>query len=154
MPLFFGRKDKDTITARLYIDHIETTARITNWDDAWKLSEIYLVLHDRDIIWCNLLEDAGIDRAIKNEFLSFDKPRYTAMITCANITELTQCQGERVHDYYLLVHDAFFKMSEAKPAYIATLWVISANIAALVPAVAPDNLSACKKKVSVMLKYS
>ena len=109
MPLFFGRKDKDTITARLYIDHIETTARITNWDDAWKLSEIYLVLHDRDIIWCNLLEDAGIDRAIKNEFLSFDKPRYTAMITCANITELTQCQGEGLHNYYLLVHDAFLK---------------------------------------------
>ena len=44
MPLFYGRKDKDTISAHLFIDCIETAAQVANWDDARKLSEIYLVL--------------------------------------------------------------------------------------------------------------
>ena len=62
MPLFVCRKDKDTITARLFIDRIKTAARVANWDDAHKLSEIYLVLRDRAVIWWNSLEDACIAR--------------------------------------------------------------------------------------------
>ena len=150
MPLFFGRKDKDTITARLFIDRIETAARVANWDDARKLSEIYLVLRDRAVIWWNSLEDAGIDRnnwnAVKNEFLASYEPRYTAKITCANFTELTQRQGEGVHDYYLRVHDAFSKMCEAKPADIATLRGVPANIAALAVPIAPADLAECKRE--------
>ena len=148
MPLFFGRKDKDTITAWLFIDRIETAARVANWDDARKLSEIYLVLRDRAVIWWNSLEDAGIDRdnwnAVKNEFLASYQPRYTAKITYANFTELTQRQGEGFHDYYLRVHDVYFKMCEAKLADIATLRVVPANIATLAVPVAPANLAECK----------
>ena len=51
MPLFLGQKDKDTISAQLFIDQIETAAHVINWDYAHKLSEIYLVLHDRAVIW-------------------------------------------------------------------------------------------------------
>ena len=49
-----------------------------------------------------------------------------------------------MHDYYLRVHDAFFEMCEAKPADMATLQVVPANIAALaVPmAAANDNIRA------------
>ena len=96
------------------------------------------------------MEDASITRgnwnAVKNKFLASYEPRYTAKITCANFTELTQCQGEGVHDYYLRVHDAFFKMCEAKPADIATLRVVPANIAALAVPVAPANLAECKRE--------
>ena len=67
-----------------------------------------------------------------------------AKITCANFTELTQRQGEGVHNYYLRVHDVFFKMCEAKPADIATLRVVPANIAALAVPVAAANLAECK----------
>ena len=150
MPLFFGRKDKDTITARLFIDRIKTAARIANWDNACKLSEIYLVLRNRAVIWWNSLEDAGIARdnwnTIKNGFLASYEPRYTVKITCAYFTELTQRQGEGVHDYYLRVHDAFFKMCEAKPADIATLRVVPANIAGLAIPVAAANLAKCKRE--------
>ena len=34
LPLFYGRKDKDTTTARLMVDRIEMAAEIANWDDA------------------------------------------------------------------------------------------------------------------------
>ena len=47
MPLFYRQKDKDTISAHLFFDCIETAAGIANWNDARKLSEIYLVLRDR-----------------------------------------------------------------------------------------------------------
>ena len=148
MPLFFGQKDKDTITAQLFINRIETAARVANWENTRKLSEIYLVLRNRAVIWWNSLEDAGIARdnwnAVKNEFLASYEPRYTAKITCASFTELTQRQGEGVHNYYLQVHDALFKMCEAKPADITTLWVVPANIVALAVPVAAANLAECK----------
>ena len=145
MPLFFGQKDKDTLTARLFIVRIETATCVANWDNTCKLSEIYLVLRNRAVIWWNSLKDTGIARdnwnATKNEFLASYEPRYTAKITCANFTELTQCQGEGVHDYYLWVHDAFFKMCEAKPADIATHRVIPANITGLAVPVAAADLA-------------
>jgi hypothetical protein len=34
MPLFFGRKEKDLITARLLIESIERAAEIAAWDAA------------------------------------------------------------------------------------------------------------------------
>ena len=109
-----------------------------------------MVVRDRAVIWWNSLEDAGIARdnwnAIKNEFLASYEPRYTAKITCANFMELTQRQGEGVHDYYLRVHDAFFKMCEAKPADSATLRVVQANIAALAIPVAAADLVKCKRE--------
>ena len=96
----------------------------------------------------NSLKDAGITRdnwnTVKNELLASYEPRYTAKITCANFTELTQHQGEGVHDYYLRVHDAFFEMCEAKPADMATLQVVPANIAALAVPMAAANLAEFK----------
>ena len=141
-------ESKDMITARLFIDQIETDAHVANWDNTRKLSKIYLVLCNRAAIWWNSLKDAGIARdnwnAVKNEFLASYEPRYTAKITCANFKELTQHQGEGVHDYYLQVHDVFFKMCEAKPADIATLRVVPAIIASLAVPVAAADLAECK----------
>ena len=75
LPLFFGRADKDTISARLLVDRIETAAQIAGWnDDARKLQEMYMILRDRAVVWWRSLPDAGIDRAVwddvKNEFLA------------------------------------------------------------------------------------
>ena len=135
MPLFYGRKDKDTISARLFIDCIETAAQVANWDDARKLSEIYLVLRDRAVLWWNSLLDADVDRnnyaAVKADFLASYEPRYTAKTTCTNFQELVQRQGEAVHDYYLRVHDSFAKMCEAKPINIGTVRIVPAAAAAV-----------------------
>ena len=57
-----------------------------------------------------------------------------AKTTCTSFQEMVQCQGEAIHDYYLLVHDSFAKMCEAKPATIGTIWVIPAGAIAIVTA--------------------
>ena len=44
LPLFYGRKEKDTITARLLIDRILKAAEIANWDEARKCNEFYMIL--------------------------------------------------------------------------------------------------------------
>lgn len=59
LPLFYGRKEKDTVTARLLIDRFETASRIANWNanQGRKIEEFYLVLRDRALIWWKSLED-------------------------------------------------------------------------------------------------
>ena len=150
MLLFYGRKDKDTISARLFIDCIETAARVANWDDARKLSEIYLILRDCAVLWWNSLLDADVDRAnyqaVKADFLASYEPRYKAKATCTNFQELVQRQGEAVHDYYLRVHNFFAKMCEAKPANIGTVRVVPATTAAFPPA----DLTTMMLRIKVM----
>ena len=150
MPLFYGRKDKDTISAHLFIDLIETAARVANWDDARKLSEIYLILRDCAVLWWNSLLDADVDRAnyqaVKADFLASYEPRYKAKATCTNFQELVQRQGEAVHDYYLRVHNFFAKMCEAKPANIGTVRVVPATTAAFPPA----DLTTMMLRIKVM----
>src|SRR5574343_642950 len=59
LPLFYGRKDKDTCTARLLIERFETAARIARWnaDEVRKCEEFYLILRDRALIWWKGLEE-------------------------------------------------------------------------------------------------
>ena len=127
LPLFFGRKDKDTVPAHLLLDRINRAATVANWNtDERKITEFYLTLRDKAILWWDTLEDnAAIDRAswadIQKEFLAAYAPRFTARTTCTNFQDLIQRTGENVHDYYLRVSDAFKKMCEAKPATIATV---------------------------------
>ena len=99
LPLFFGRADKDSISARLLVDRIETTAQIAGWnDDARKLQEMYMILRDRAVVWWRSLPNAGIDRddwnVVKNKFLAMYEPRYTAKMTCTNFHELVQRMGK------------------------------------------------------------
>ena len=149
LPLFFGRADKDTISARLLVDRIETAAQIAGWnDDARKLQEMYMILRDRAVVWWRSLPDAGIDRAVwddvKNEFLAMYEPRYTAKTTCTNFQDLVQRVGESIRDYYLRVCETFDRMCEAKPAAIGTLRTVPAAVAAAVPAIVPADLTAMK----------
>ena len=119
LPLFFGRKERDSISARLLIDRIATAAEIANWDEARRIREFYMILRDRALLWWNSLDDTDVDKAnwnaIKADFLASYEAKYTAKTTCTNFHELIQRPGEGCHDYYLRVHEAFTKMCEAKP---------------------------------------
>ena len=101
-------------------DRINRAATVANWNtDERKITEFYLTLRDKAILWWDTLEDnAAIDRAswadIQKEFLAAYAPRFTARTTCTNFQDLIQRNGENVHDYYLRVSDAFKKMCEAK----------------------------------------
>jgi len=125
MPLFFGRKDRDSISARLLIDRITTAAQIANWNEARQLQEFYMILRDRALLWWNSLDDTDVDKAnwnaVKADFLASYEAKYTAKTTCTNFHELVQRSGEGCHDYYLRVHEAFTKMCESKPAAIAAV---------------------------------
>jgi len=125
LPLFFGRKDKDSISAKLLVERVDTAGQIATWDAARKCAEFNLILRDRATIWWQSLEDADIDKqdwdAVKTEFLEAYEPKFTAKTTCTNFQELVQKQGETVLDYYLRVQEAFSKMCEAKPAALAAV---------------------------------
>jgi len=119
LPLFYGRKDKDTITARLLVDRIATAAGIANWDGPRRCQEFYMILRDRAVLWWNSLADTDVDRnnwdQLKANFLACYEPKFTAKTTCTNFSELVQRSGEANLDYYLRVCDAFAKMCDARP---------------------------------------
>lgn len=131
LPLFYGRKEKDTVTARLLIERFTTASRIANWDanEVRKIEEFYLILRDRALIWWKSLEDIpdfprdanqryNNWNRVKEEFLAAYAVRYTAKSACTNFQDLVQRTGENVQDYYLRVIEAHQRIKESMPADI------------------------------------
>lgn len=123
LPLFYGMKAKDTVTAKVLLDRIVRAAAIANWDDARKLNEFYMILRERALVWWDSLADSDVDtanwNAVKAAFLATYEPKFTAKTNCTNFQELVQRSGEGCHDYFLRVHESFAKMCEAKPDTIS-----------------------------------
>jgi len=129
LPLFYGRKEKDSVTARLLIDRFQTASRIANWDanQVRKIEEFYLILRDRALVWWKSLEDIPdfpVDEngrynnwnRVKEEFLAAYAVRYTAKSACTNFQDLVQRSGENVQDFYLRVSEAYQRLRESRPA--------------------------------------
>jgi len=128
LPLFYGKKDKDTITANLLIERFEKAAHIANWDnDRRKCEEFYMILRDRALLWWDSLSNFdNVDREnwaqVKREFLAAYVTKYTPKTNCANFAELVQrTSGESVNDYYLRVTETMKRINEAKPAAVNNL---------------------------------
>ena len=47
LPLFYGRKDKDSITAHQLINRFNRAAVIADWNEARQCSEFNLILRDK-----------------------------------------------------------------------------------------------------------
>jgi hypothetical protein len=127
LPLYYGRKDKDVITAQQLMERLNRAAVIAGWDDARKTSEFYLILRDRAIHWWNSLDNEEVANittdnwvALQAAFLKAYAPKYTAKATCNIFVDLQQKSGESVQDYYLRVDDGFRRMCETKPHTIET----------------------------------
>jgi hypothetical protein len=107
LPLFFGRKDKDTVPPNLLVDRINRAATVAQWNtDERKITEFYLTLCDRAVLWWDTLDDnPNINKGnwadIQREFLAAYAPRFTGRTTCTNFQDLIQRNNENVHDYYL-----------------------------------------------------
>lgn len=116
LPLFYGRKDKDSISAKLLIERIDRAAEIANWDGNRKCNELYMILRDRAIVWWNALADTDVVTTnwdqVKANFLACYEPKFTARTTCTNFGDLVQRSGETGFDYYLRVCEAFSKMCD------------------------------------------
>ena len=51
LPLFFGRKEKDTVSPNLLLDRINRAANVAAWNtDERKITEFYLTLRDRALV--------------------------------------------------------------------------------------------------------
>ena len=127
LPLFYGRKDKDVITAHQLMERLNRAAVIAGWDNPRKTSEFYLILRDRAINWWNSLDNEGVPdittdnwEELQAAFLRAYAPKYTAKATCNIFVDLQQKSGESVQDYYLRVDDGFRRMCETKPETIET----------------------------------
>ena len=126
LPLFYGKKEKDTITPHILLDRMEAAAPIAGWDtDARKCAEFFLTLRDRALIWWSSLDEYDVNKQdwaiVKREFLAAYEPRFTARTTCTNFQDLVQRQGENIHDYFLRVTESFKRMCDAKPANIGDI---------------------------------
>jgi Retrotransposon gag protein len=138
LPLFYGRKDKDTCTARMLLDRFETAARIANWnnDVPRKIEEFYLIMRDKALLWWKSLEDIpdfpknangqynNWDR-VKEEFLAAYAVKYTPKSACTNFQDLVQRTGETVQDFYLRVNEAYQRLRESRPE---ALFVVRYNV--------------------------
>ena len=143
IPLFYGSKDKDTVTAQQLVDRIERAAGIANWDaptgnpqgDAAialaenagrirgarrRCDELYLCLRGKGISWYQTLDNipgfTGTNwDVLKQEFIDAYAPRYTARTLCVTLQELRQKKDEDVQDFYNRVSDAFRNAYQTKP---------------------------------------
>ena len=126
LPLFYGRREKDVVTAHHLMERIETAATIAGWNQDRQCKEFYMILRDRALVWWNSLDNEEVDNIhttwaeLRKAFLNAYAPRYTARATCNIFVELQQRNGENVQDYYLRVTDSFRRLCEAKPEVMNT----------------------------------
>jgi hypothetical protein len=125
IPLFYARREKDTVLPRILIDRIEDAAAIATWDEARKIRELKLCFRDRAIIWWKSLRDDNIDLAVwdnvKKEFLETFKPKYSAKTVCANFADLRQHPEESMNDYRCRVQVAYDCLIDNKPTTMAAV---------------------------------
>ena len=136
IPLFYGIKGKDNVSAQQLVDRIDRAAVIANWDrktadgDAGiaaglvagakrRCDELYLCLREKAMSWYHTLEDIpGFNsndwNEITREFLEAYAPKYTARTLCVSLQELRQRGEENVQDFYNRVSDSFRNAYQVK----------------------------------------
>ena len=120
LPLFYAKKEKDTITAKFLIERLEAAAVVATYNDARKCNKLYLTLREDALQWWKTLDNEDVDREnwdeVKRQFLAAWDPRATPRTICMNLTELTQRSTESVQQYYLRVAAIFRKFFQIQPA--------------------------------------
>ena len=129
LPNFYGQKDKDTIDAQDFLARFESASIIANWvpavvapaepNYANKCEQFYLLLRGKAVDWWkSLLDIPDFNQrnwpAIRAEFIASYCPRYTARTACLSFTDLSQQNGETVHDFYLRVSRAYQLLKDTR----------------------------------------
>jgi hypothetical protein len=125
IPLYYGMKNRDTISPQQLLDRLNRAAEIAGWDEARKCDEFYMCLREKAISWYHTLDNIiGFDRASWNdltrEFLNAYAPRFTARTLCTSFQDLRQKTEENVQDFYNRVSDTFRDAYAAKPPVVTT----------------------------------
>jgi hypothetical protein len=130
IPLFYGRREKDTITPQQLVFRLEKAARVAQWDnlpnpDVRKTDEFYLSLRDDALSWYNMLDNIfGFNKEnwndLKTKFLEAYAPKYTAKTLCICFQDLRQKPDETVQRFYNRVTDTFRNAYLTKPDHTVT----------------------------------
>jgi hypothetical protein len=98
IPLFYGRKEKDTITPQQLVYRLEKALRVAQWDNLpnpneRKTDELYLSLRDDALLWYNTHDNIfGFNKEVWNDlkvkFLEAYAPKYTAKTLCICFQDL------------------------------------------------------------------
>ena len=130
IPLFYGRKEMDTITPQQLVFRLEKAARVAQWDnlqnpDERKTDEFYLSLRDDALSWYNTLDNIfGFNKEVWNDlkakFLEAYAPKYTAKTLCICFQDLRQKPDETVQRFYNRVTDTFRNAYLTKPDHTIT----------------------------------
>jgi hypothetical protein len=133
MPLFFGCKEKDTITACHLIERIDKAQTIATWNAEGTCNELYMILREKALVCYESLANDDLDRknwdVVNKEFLKMYEPKYSARTTCANFSDLIQKPGEMINDYRVRVQTAYKHLIDSKPATMATVRKAAPTIA-------------------------
>ena len=125
IPLFYGQPGRDTIAARLLIVRINDAGAIANWNNDRKLLEFKMCLRDKAVGWFEDLIENRINvddwDTVKAEFLETYEPKYSTKTACANFTDLNQKSDETINDYTYRVQQAYKRVTDKKPADMATV---------------------------------
>jgi hypothetical protein len=126
LPVFVGIPGKDILSARDYIDRLESSAQIAGWaTDARKIAEFTQLLRQDALDWWKSLADFGIDltvwNTVKAQFLRDYEKKYSAKTLCANFKEVHQRPHETVRDFWARVSALFRKMYEMAPEDVASI---------------------------------
>jgi hypothetical protein len=127
IPLFYAQPGRDTIAARLLIVRINDAGAIANWNNDRKLLEFKMCLRDKAVGWFEDLIENRINvddwDTVKAEFLESFELKYSTKTACANFTDLNQKSDETINDYTYRVQQAYKRVTDKKPADMATVRV-------------------------------
>lgn len=126
IPLFYGIKEKDTITPQQLVDRLERAARVAKWNsEELRCDQFFLSLRDEALKWSNTLDNIiGFNKEnwnnVKTAFLEAYAPRFSAKTLCISFQDLKQKQGEDVQQFYNRVSETFRNAYMTKPDHVTT----------------------------------
>ena len=130
IPLFYGRKGKDTISPQQLVERLDKASRVAQWNllanpGQRMCDEFFLSLRDNALSWYNTLDNIiGFNKEdwdeLKKKFLEAYAPKYSAKALCICFQDLRQKSDESVQDLYNRVSDTFRNAYQTKPNHTVT----------------------------------
>jgi len=130
IPLFYGRKGKDTISPQQLVERLDKASRVAQWNllanpGQRMCDEFFLSLRDNALSWYNTLDNIiGFNKEdwdeLKKKFLEAYAPKYSAKALCICFQDLRQKSDESVQDFYNRVSDTFRNAYQTKPDHTVT----------------------------------
>ena len=126
IPLYYGIKEKDSITPQQLIERLERAARVAGWNtDDLKCDQFFLSLREEALKWSTTLDNIiGFNindwGEVKKKFLEAYAPKFSAKTLCISFQDLKQKGQEDVQTFYNRVSETFRNAYKEKPGHVTT----------------------------------